>query len=117
MLDLSPLAKDSDVTNKLLSALGLAKRAGKLSVGAEIVLEGVRGGKVLLAILCSDVSEGSEKKLKDALTFRRIPYIKLECDKATLASRLGKTGVAVACGICDDSFVRLIYKTIGYTEK
>ncbi len=100
------------ITEKLLSALGLAKRAGKLSIGAELTLEKIRAGACVMAFAAGDISNNSDKKLRDAANYRNVRYIRLDTDKKTLAVRLGKEGYAVACGLCDESFANLINKIL-----
>ncbi|GIO10902.1 50S ribosomal protein L7ae [Cohnella xylanilytica] len=52
-------------TNKALSRLGLAMRAGKLVSGEELVLKAIRSGEAKLVLLAEDASEGTRKKVAD----------------------------------------------------
>ena len=101
---------------KLLGALGLARKAGKLIVGGELCEQNIRAGKAVLALLCSDLSDNSKKKLHAALRAGDIPYIVLPFSKAELAERFGKKSFAVVCAVTDDSFAKVIYKAIGVSE-
>jgi len=42
--------------SKILSMMGLARRAGKLSMGHDMALESIKKRKARLLIFCSDVS-------------------------------------------------------------
>ena len=48
-----------DMKNKLLSFLGICRRARKLVIGAEAAAESVTGGKSRLVLYASDFSRGS----------------------------------------------------------
>jgi ribosomal protein L7Ae-like RNA K-turn-binding protein len=52
-------------TNKALSRLGLARRAGKLVSGEELVLKAIRSGEAKLVVLAADASAGTRKKIAD----------------------------------------------------
>lgn len=52
-------------TNKALSRLGLARRAGKLVSGEELVLKAIRSGEANLVLLAEDASAGTRKKISD----------------------------------------------------
>lgn len=113
------IAEGLDVTSveeKLLGAMGLAKRAGKLITGAELCEETIRAGKSQIAFLCSDMSENSYKKLHAALRNSDSSYINLSSTKEELARRFGKKSYVVACVITDKGFAEIVYKALGITE-
>lgn len=56
------------VLSQALSFLGLCKRAGRVTSGTDAVVDAVRGGKAVLALLDDDASENAKKKLGDACT-------------------------------------------------
>ena len=101
---------------KLLGAMGLAKRAGKLITGAEMCEEAIRAGKSEITLLCSDMSENSAKKLHAALRNSDSSYINLSATKEELAKRFGKKSFVVACVITDKGFAEIVYKALGITE-
>ena len=53
--------------NKLLSMLGLARRAGKLSMGHDAALSAVLDKKAALLILTSDTSDRLHREFKTAM--------------------------------------------------
>ncbi len=105
-----------DTFEKLIGALGLARKAGKLIIGGELCEEYIRGGKAEIAFLCNDMSENSDKKLHAALRAKDIPYIILPLTKTELAVRFGKKSFAVACVLTDKGFARIVYKALGISE-
>ncbi len=110
-------AECSAAAEKILGALGLARRAGKLETGGEVCEEKIRSGGTVLAVLACDVSENSEKKLHAAMRAKEVPYIVLPTDKKQLGARLGKSSFCVACAICDEGFAKIVYKALGKEPK
>ncbi len=49
---------------KLVSAISLCRKAGKLVMGFDAVRESVFGGKAALVLLAADVSEGTAKRMR-----------------------------------------------------
>lgn len=60
------------MNNKLLSLLGLAKRAGRITLGHDVVVDSINKGKSTLILFTKDCSE---KSLKD---------IRLLCEKSNI---------------------------------
>jgi len=113
------IGENTDVASageRILGAMGLAKRAGKLVIGAQMCEETIRAGKAVLTLLCSDMSENSQKKLHAALKIKNSPYIVLPSTKEELAKRFGKKAYVVSCVITDMSFIRIICKALGIAE-
>ncbi len=113
------LAENRDmslVEKKIIGAVGLARRAGKLETGAEMCEEAIRAGKAVLCVMASDMSENTSKKLHNSLKYRDLPYIRLSMGKDELAKRLGKSAFVVACAITDKGFASIIYKALGIDE-
>lgn len=50
--------------SKILSMLGLARRAGKLSMGHDVAAESIRSGKAELLLLCCDLSERAVRDMQ-----------------------------------------------------
>ena len=107
----------SAVQEKILGAMGLAKRAGMLVTGAEMCEEIIRAGGASLTLLCSDMSENSKKKLHAALRNSDSSYIELTATNEELANRFGKKSFVVSCVITDKGFAKIIYKALGISEK
>lgn len=80
--------------DRLLSFLGICKRAGRLVSGADTVTKTVNEGKATLVLCASDVSENSAKQVLRAAREHGVPVKKLPYPKEELSFALGKL-----CGI------------------
>lgn len=86
----------------VLQLVGLAKRAGRLALGEDLVEESIRDHKARVILLASDAGEGTvrrtQKKAGD-----RVPVLRIAADKATLGGALGRESCAV-CALTDLGF-------------
>ena len=104
---------------KLVSAAGLAKRAGKCVIGTEMCVENIRKKKAILCIAACDLSANTIKRLTDSCNFHGTELLFVGFDKMELGKRLGKNNGTSCAAILDDGFVnicRKLYKEI-HTEK
>jgi len=53
--------------------LGLAARAGQATLGADLALREILGGRAGLVLLDAGASEGTKKKISDACAYRGVP--------------------------------------------
>ncbi len=82
------------MNDKLLSFLGIARRAGRLSLGFDAAAEAMRGGKSELLILSDDLSERTERKIKDIARQTETQTIVLNISMEKLGGSVGKiTGI------------------------
>ena len=98
---------------KVISLLGIAKKAGKVIAGTEMAVESVRSGKkdaVKLFLLASDASANTLKRIENTGAYYGIPVIRLETDKAELARVIGKQSLVSALGITDQGFCDAMLK-------
>ncbi len=91
--------------NKYLSFLGLARRAGALSLGGNLTEAAVKQGKVLLVILADDASENTKDRFRTTsqnsrYTVTEVPFLMEELGKAT-----GKSDISVI-GVTDAGFAK-----------
>ena len=70
--------------------LGLACRAGQITLGAELALKEIKAGRAGLALLDESASEGTKKKISDACAYRHIPLHMLP--EGELSGACGKEG-------------------------
>ena len=89
--------------NKELGALGLAMRAGKLSVGTEAVLEQVRKKNVCVVITAFDASNPTKKRLTDKCAFYGCKLEISPYSVGALGAAFGKSGVACVA-VTDKNF-------------
>lgn len=93
-------------SNKLLSGLGLAMRAGKLVTGDEGVLDAIRTGKAKLVLLAVDASENTSKKFRDKCLTYQVPLIEYGT-REQLGSSVGKAE-RVIMAVIDPGFAQVI---------
>ena len=96
------------MASKLCGMLGLAMRAGRLTVGAEQVCLALPHGKIRLAVLSDGASDNTKKRLRTKCEFYGVDCITVSIDTEELGRLLGK-GSATACvGVSDDGFAERI---------
>lgn len=93
-------------TNKALSALGMAMRAGKLATGDEIVLKAIRAGKAKLVIVANDASDNTKKKFRDKCGSYQVSLLEVY-DRESLGRAIGKAE-RVVIAVTDVQFAQLI---------
>ena len=106
---------DTMQTEKLLLALGLCVRAGKVIFGVPMICDALKKGganKPVLIIEASDTSDGTHKKIADKSAFYQVRTVRIDCDGATLASALGKTASLAAVAIKDKDMCKIVEKYI-----
>jgi len=98
---------------KLLFALGLCARAGKLTAGVPMVCEALRerGLKKPRAVfMASDVSENTRKKLSDKCGFYGVRLVRLGCGAFELSRAVGKSSDVAAVAVADKQLYSLTEK-------
>ena len=83
--------------NEDLTVLGLARRAGKLVIGAEESRRAIRQGVARVVVLAEDAAEGQRAKVVATARGAGIPVV-LASSRSTLGASIGKgrvTAVAV----------------------
>ncbi|MDO4617755.1 MAG: ribosomal L7Ae/L30e/S12e/Gadd45 family protein [Lachnospiraceae bacterium] len=93
-------------SNKALSMLGMAARAGKTVSGEFSVEKAVKQGSALLVLLAEDASDNTKKKFNDMCSYRDIPCL-LAADKETLGRAIGKEYRACVA-VEDENFAKVI---------
>ena len=94
------------------SVFGLAKKAGALRIGSELVIESVRKGRALHVYISSDVSENTVKKLCDKTAFYNVPATKLNLTMDELAHCIGCMHPTAAVSLTDKNFLKLMEKCL-----
>ena len=94
--------------NKTLSLLGICRRAGKLSVGHDMVFQSVRKGKARLVVLTKDASPRHLRELEAAEFSGRV--ITLDSTSDIVGASVGKRCCIFA--VEDDGFADAIAKTV-----
>ncbi len=102
-------------TDRILSMIGLAMRAGEAQTGAFLAERSIREGSCELIILASDTAMNNKKKFVNSSKYYNIPMIEYST-KEELSRALGKENVVVV-GISDKNFAKgIIGKYNDYCE-
>ena len=101
--------------DKVLSLLGLAKKAGKLKGGEYCVETEIKKGKAKLVIVALDASDNTKKSYTDMCTYKKVPII-FYGDKDTLGKCTGCEERAAAV-LLDEGFANAVNKEISAREK
>ena len=95
---------------KILGFIGIAKRAGKVSVGTFVCESAIKSGVSRLIIIAEDASEKTKKSLKDACKFYEVPFFEFS-DMGSLG-RITGGGEKVVISVNDDGFAEAIQDKI-----
>ena len=101
---------------KLAGLLGIAKKAGRVIAGTNLVTDAVRSGSVSkcphAVFLAKDVSENTRKRINNCCTYYEVPLYDIPLTSAEVGDAIGKSGSVSAVGITDaglcDALVKLI---------
>lgn len=96
--------------DKVLSMIGMAKRAGKTDAGSFLCEKAIKSGAAKLVIMAEDISEASAKQIINACSHKKIKYITY-ADKDSLGTFTGGGDRAVV-SINDESFARGILQKL-----
>jgi len=102
----------TETKTKVLAYIGLAKKANKVDHGADKVRDMIRRSRVKLAVIASDASENTKKKIVDSCNYYRTDSIKIEIESTELGKAIGAKGSAAVIAICDPGFKDAILKLI-----
>ena len=96
--------------NKVLSLIGLAKKAGRTAAGEFLTEKMVKTGKASLVVVAEDASENTKKKFRNMCDFYKVP-ICFYGDKNTLGNAMGMEFRA-SLAILDEGFADGIQKQL-----
>lgn len=98
--------------NKLISTIGLCRRAGKIIPGSDLVCKELRSGGISLVLLASDASENTKKRITDKTTFygKRLEILPITC--AGLGTAIGKKSDVACVGITDENLASAVLSHI-----
>ena len=90
--------------------LGFATRAGKITVGTDLVCRAMPSGKVKLVIISSEASDSTKKKLTVKSEFYGIKFLVADIGTEELGRIVGKTFSAAVVALMDEMFATEILK-------
>ncbi|WP_407891045.1 YlxQ-related RNA-binding protein [Lacticaseibacillus sp. N501-2] len=89
--------------------LGLARRAGKLTMGEGFVINAIRDGSAKLVIVASDASANTIKLFTDKSSFYEVPIVSV-FTKLDISDAIGAPRTAVA--VQDQGFAKKLIKLL-----
>lgn len=92
--------------NPLLSFLGLCRRAGKMTIGNDVVIDSMKNKESNLVLLAKDLSARTEKGILLAAEKYNVEIKKLTATKEELGFALGKYAAVIS--INDQGFGKKI---------
>lgn len=94
---------------RLRGMLGFAMRAGKVTLGTELICSSMAGkGKPHLVLISRSASAGTKKKLSTKSEFYGVECTEINIDSEELGRLLGKLYAPAAVAITDEGFAREI---------
>ena len=95
-------------SDKLRGMLGLAMRAGRVTVGTEQVCLAMPTGRVNLVVVSEGASAATKKKVLTKSDFYGITAITVDIDTEELGRLIGKTHTPACVAITDENFAKQI---------
>lgn len=107
----SELCRADAGMERLLTFLGLCRRAGKTVHGTPLVCTALAAKRPpFLVLLSEDASEGTKKRLYNKTSFYHVSLLSLPVSCERLARAVGKTGGLAAVAVTDEGFARELAK-------
>ena len=98
----------------VLQAIGLCRKAGKVIIGTDAVCEAMRGRHKPVAVFAAnDISENTEKRLRDKCTTYGVSLRVIPAGGEMLAHALGKCAKTAAVAVTDENLYRLVIEKLG----
>lgn len=103
-----------DSSDRLLSFLGIARKAGRLSLGFDSVCESLRKKESCMVLIASDASEGTARRLRGRLPEGFADTYELPCDISRICAAVGKEVRLIS--VNDRGFANKIKELLGVTD-
>lgn len=103
------------MNDRLLSFLGICRRAGKLVIGFDPLKDAVEQSKALLVLVASDISGNTLKKVNTVTTGGNVPCYTVNRTKDEISFSLGKTCACLA--VIDKGFADKLTQLILAEQK
>ena len=101
---------------KLKGLIGLARRAGQLSLGTDTVLKQLKGGRCAVVLLDEAAAPNTRKHLAEAADFMQVPLFTVPEGLMDLATgQSGRIAAAVSRGGLADQII-LLFTTAGQAD-
>ena len=99
------------MNDKLLSLLGLCRRAGKITLGCDPVIDSVKNKEASLVIFARNISDNTRKTVLNAVAQSGVRVIKLDYDKEDISVSLGR--LCAVASINDEGFAKKLLSLAG----
>lgn len=95
--------------DRILSLLGFARKAGRISNGHDAAISSIVKNKAKLCLICSDASQRLKKEFAHACSYddKNIPLLDCSFDMLTLSKAIGIKAAVVT--VNDEGFAKKIY--------
>ena len=102
---------------KVLSMLGMSRKANKLSCGHDGVVGAIRSKSAKLCLFSSDASERLENEIKREIGFikQEIPTVKMKSDMYEIGHATGLKSAVLA--VNDEGFANAMLKLLSTEEE
>ena len=94
------------LSKEYLNSLGLAYRAGKLTLGEESIIRDIQKRRAKLVLIASDIGPNTKSKLTERCNFYNVPF-RIVDNRDIISQAIGKSG-RVAIAILDSGFANKI---------
>ena len=94
--------------HKLAGLLGMARRAGRLSLGFDAALAAVNDRESDLLLTAADASAKTEKECRFTADKHGASVERLPLDKAALSAAVGAHKPVAVLAVCDEGFANAI---------
>ena len=102
---------ENNYLKQLLFSIGLARKAGKVTVGTDMVCDEIRKNKIYLVLAAKDVSDNTKKKITDCCAYYKVKLHVCDLTKEALGKAIGKP-FAACIGISDANLSLLISRNL-----
>lgn len=99
------------MNDRLLSLLGLCRRAGKITVGCDPVIDSVKSGEAQLVFFARDASKNTRKTVLGSVAESGVKIITLDYDKQDISNSLGK--LCAVASVTDEGFAKKLLSLSG----
>ena len=103
------------MNDKFLKFLGLCRKANKLALGSDMVIDSMKKNKSLLVLITKDFSTNSLKKVESLALSKNITLVKINYNMNDIQLALGKKCGAVS--INDFGFANQLKKLLDFMEE
>lgn len=98
---------------KLNSYVGFAKKSGRITVGCNLTVDGIRSGgrkTPLVAVCASDAAKNTVSRIENCCKYYEVPLVKPPVTSEELGKTVGSLAEVSVVGITDMELAKAILK-------